>query len=63
MAVVAVLLSHMDKKDEVSIIPSMSLGKNTQPLILNGIISVDLKLLRKGNKLAIIYIFLYLFYK
>lgn len=26
MAVVAVLLSHMDKKDEVSIIPRMSLG-------------------------------------
>lgn len=27
MAVVAVLLSHMDRKDEVNIIPSMSLGK------------------------------------
>lgn len=27
MAVVAVLLSHMDKKDEVNIIPRMSLGK------------------------------------
>lgn len=27
MAVVAVLLSHMDKKDDVNIIPRMSLGK------------------------------------
>lgn len=27
MAVVAVLLSHMERKDEVNIIPKMSLGK------------------------------------
>lgn len=27
MAVVAVLLSHIDRKDEVNIIPRMSLGK------------------------------------
>lgn len=31
MAVVAVLLSHMDRKDEVSIIPSMSLEKQFCP--------------------------------
>lgn len=33
MAVVAVLLSHMDKKDVVNIIPSMSLGKQFNPHI------------------------------
>lgn len=31
MAVVAVLLSHIDRKDEVIIIPSMSLGKKLKP--------------------------------
>ena len=33
MAVVAVLLNHMDKKEDVSIIPKINLEKNTSTYI------------------------------